>query len=388
MASLNGLSSQHQDELQHVLARVDSAALREWLESGALQEWVAQGLQLCDGKPPGPGVNLSAFLSATPTMLAALSTKEIGEWLRVGLDLRSTDAQFFLQLPLGFSDLSETERVGFYRLVRTAAYRTPQVGAALYRSLPDSLRILPAQLRSLLLRVLQAAAAFDPEPLPAVVPFLAPTLHSLSPESQRSLLDRIAQLSQTFPAGVARLLRILARAYEEVGEEGIKIWIAAGESIAEKNPHAGEAFFALESRTSLLLLRGVAPAVALSDVYAVLLKYIHMLCGDAVGIIETSHVTFPPLLPETPDAALPLPSQIDIFPTYEENFRLYRVLAAHQAGRVAFWDIRDISPTFVACVAALCPQFTSDRPGSTGGPRIVLSTLPSPRADRGVISVH
>ena len=336
MASLDGLSSQHQDELQHVLAHVDAQVLRGWLDSGALREWIAQGLRFFDGKSAAPGMDLSTFLNATPTLLAALSTKEIGEWIRVGLDLRSADAQLFSQLPPGFSDLSETERVGFYRLVRTAAYRTPQVGAALYRSLPHSLLLLPVQLRSPLLRVLQAAAAFDPDPLPTVVPFLAPTLCSLSPESQRSLLERIAQLSQTFPAGVARLLRILARAYEEVGEEGIKIWIAAGESIAEKNPHAGEAFFALESRTSLLLLRGVAPAVALSDVYAVLLKYIHMLCGDAVGIIETSHVTFPPLLPETPDAALPLPSQIDVFPTYEENFRLYRVLAAHQAGRVAF----------------------------------------------------
>jgi hypothetical protein len=297
---------------------------------------VAQALQIVDGRAATTGVNLSAFLNATPLMLTTLSPKEIGEWMRVGLDLRSADAQLFSEFPSGFSDLSETERVGFYRLVRTAAYRTPQVGAALYRSLPHSLLLLPVQLRSPLLRILQAAASFDPEPLPTVVPFLAPTLRSLSPESQRSLLDRIAQMSQTFPAGVARLLRILARAYEEVGEEGIKTWIAAGESIAEKNPHAGEAFFALESRTSLLLLRGVAPAVALSDVYAVLLKYIHMLCGDAVGIVETSHVTFPPLLPETLDAALPLPSQIDVFPTYEENFRLYRVLAAHQAGRIAF----------------------------------------------------
>ncbi|MSQ48392.1 MAG: hypothetical protein EXR78_08460 [Deltaproteobacteria bacterium] len=354
MAAMDGFSSQHQDELRQVLAHVNAEVLRRWLDSGALREWVAQGLRLFDGKPATPAGELSAFLNATPTMLAALSTKEVGEWTRVGHDLRSADTQIFSQLPSGFSDLSETERVSFYRLVRTAAYRTPQVGAALYRSLPRSLLLLPAHLRPLLLRILQAAVSFDPEPLPAVVPFLAPTLRSLSPESQTSLLERIAQMSQIFPAGVARLLRILARAYEEVGEEGIKAWIAAGEIIAAKNPHAGEAFFALESRTSLLLLRGVAPTVTLSDVYAVLLKYIHMLCGDAVGITETSHLTFPPLLPETSDAALPLPSQIDVFPTYEENFRLYRVLAAHQAGRVAFgtYDMSvqrvwPLLPTFV-----------------------------------------
>jgi hypothetical protein len=334
--ALDGLSSQHQDEFRQVLAHVDSEVLRGWLESGALREWVTQGLRLFDGTQAATEVNLSTFLNAAPAILAALSTREISEWVRVGLDLRSADARVFLQLPPAFSVLSETERVGFYRLVRTAAYRTPQVGAALYRSLPRSLLLLPAPLRSSLLRILQAAAAFDPEPLPTVVPFLAPTLRSLSAESQIALLDRIAQLAQTFPAGTARLLRILARAYEEVGEGGIKAWIAAGEAIAEKNPHAGEAFFALESRTSLLLLRGVAPSVVLSDVYAVLLKYIHMLCGEAAGITSTTQVSFPPPLMDTSDIMLPLPAHIDVFPTYEENFRLYRVLAAHQAGRIAF----------------------------------------------------
>jgi hypothetical protein len=333
--ALDGLSSQHQDEIRHVLTHIDAEVLRGWLESGALREWIAQGLRLFDGRRAA-GVDLSAFLNATPTVLASLSTREISEWLRVGIDIQSADAQVFLQLPPDFADLSEAERSGFYRLVRTAAYRTPQIGAALYRSLPRSLHLLPAQLRSSLLRILQAAVAFDPEPLPTVVPFLAPTLCSLSPESGSALLDRIVQLSQTFPAGVARLLRILSRAYEEVGEEGIKAWIAAGETIAEKNPLAGEAFFALESRTSLLLLRGVAPSVTLSDVYAVLLKYIHMLCGEAAGITGTAQVSFPPPLTDTPDAILPLPAHIEVFPTYEENFRLYRVLAAHQAGRVAF----------------------------------------------------
>ena len=334
--ALDGLSPQHQHELRQVLAHVDSEVLKGWLESGALREWVTQGLQFFKGKQAVSDVALSAFLTATPVMLAVLSTREISEWARVGLDLRSADTQVFLQLPQGFAGLSDTERVSFYRLVRTAAYRTPQVGAALYWSLPRSLQILPAPLRPGLLRILQAAAAFDPEPLPTVVPFLAPTLRSLSPESQSSLLDRIAQFSQTFPAGVARLLRILSRAYEEVGEEGVKTWIAAGEAIAEKNPLAGEAFFALESRTSLLLLRGVAPSVALSDVYAILLKYIHMLCGEAAGITSISQVSFPPPLMDTPDTMLPLPAHIDVFPTYEENFRLYRVLAAHQAGRIAF----------------------------------------------------
>ena len=111
--ALDGLSSPHQDELRQVLAPVDAEVLQQWVESGALREWVSHGLRLFDGGQTAARVDLSTFLTATPTMLAALSTREISEWARVGLDLRSVDARVFSQLPSGFSDLTETERVGF-----------------------------------------------------------------------------------------------------------------------------------------------------------------------------------------------------------------------------------------------------------------------------------
>jgi nitric oxide reductase NorD protein len=240
-------------------------------------------------------------------------------------------------LPLSdFPDLEESERQSFSRLLSTAAYRSPQVAAALARSLPFSFQTLPPVQRGLLFRCLQAAATFDPEPLPALVPFLGPTLHSLPPESRLPLLERIALLAQTFPASVARLFRALTRAYDEVGEEGVKAWIATGEEIARRNPQAGEAFFALESRTSLLTLRHASPAVLLSDVQGLLLKYLHMLSGVAVSLTESDSLAFPPPLATGVDAAFPLPGSVEVFATYEENFRLYRVLAAHQAGRVEF----------------------------------------------------
>src|SRR5712692_2085187 len=238
--------------------------------------------------------------------------------------------------PGDFPDLEESERQSFSRLLSMAAYRSPQVAAALARLLPHSLQALPGAQRGLLLRCLQAAATFDPEPLPVLVPLLGPTLRSLPPESRAPLLERIAQLAQSFPAGVARLFRALTRAYDEVGEEGVKAWIAAGEEIARRNPQAGEAFFALESRTSLLTLRHSSPVVSLSDVHGLLLKYLHMLSGAAVSLKESEALIFPPPLAEGADSALPLPAAVEVFPTYEENFRLYRVLSAHQAGRVEF----------------------------------------------------
>jgi len=230
--------------------------------------------------------------------------------------------------------------------------------------LPHGLQALPGAQRELLLRCLQAAATFDPEPLPTLIPLLGPTLRSLAPESRAPLLERIAQLAQTFPAGVARLFRALTRAYDEVGEEGVKAWIAAGEDLARRNPQAGEAFFALESRTSLLTLRHASPAVSLSDVQGLLLKYLHMLSGVAISLKESPSLSFPPPLAEGADAAFPLPAAVEIFPTYEENFRLYRVLAAHQAGRVEFGTYSPSLPLFWSYL----PTFVHDLLGPEAEP--------------------
>ncbi|MGH8010523.1 MAG: hypothetical protein ACREQ3_26310, partial [Candidatus Binatia bacterium] len=289
----------------------------------------------------------------------------IGEWVRVALDLEVAEgAESFSVLPAGFADLEITERLSCYRISRAAAYRSPQIAAALYRSLPRNLQALPPTLRGLLLRCLQTTVAFDPQPLPAVLPLIAPTLRILPPESQVPLLERIAQLAQTFPAGVARLFRTLPRAYEEVGAEGVKTWIAAGEEIARRSPQAGEAFFALDSRTSVLMLRHASPTVSLSDVQGLLHKYIHMLCGLTISMQEASFLSFPPPLAEGVGDVLSAPACIEVFPTYEENFRLYRVLAAHQAGRLEFGTY-----TFApARLWPVLPKFVHDLLGGEEAP--------------------
>jgi len=143
-------------------------------------------------------------------------------------------------------------------------------------------------------------------------------------------------LAQTLPAAVARLFRTLTRAYDAVGEEGIVAWILTGEEIAKKNAQAGEAFFALESRTSQLFLSGSSVHVALSDIYSFLLKYLHMMSGAMVELKEDQLIAVPPPLAEFDGEFVPLPPSVDVFATHEENLRLYRALAAQHAGRLAF----------------------------------------------------
>ncbi|MGE4096231.1 MAG: nitric oxide reductase activation protein NorD, partial [Candidatus Binatia bacterium] len=326
----------HHDDLIRALGSVEATTIESWLHSGLLQEWITQGAQSFPTAETGRPFPFSQVLAAIPTFLPYFTYSEILEWMKAVREIAEQETGVFAVLPDGFTLLETNDRIAFYRLVRTAAYRSPDAAVALYRTGPRHLLAIPEHLRPVLMRCLHTAATFDPAPLPSLLPLLGPIVRALPTESQRSLVERIGKVAQTFPAGVARLFRTLTRAYDEVGEEGVLAWMTAGEDIAERNAQAGEAFFALDSRTSLLLLRGQSLEVTLEHVAGVLLKYLHMISGMAVGLEETDALTFPlPLAPASGEV-LTLPQMIDLFSSYEENVRLYRVLAAQHAGRLAF----------------------------------------------------
>ena len=319
--------------------RVAPRVVRDWLDEERLQDWAGQGRRIRETLG-ARGERLSSIMfAASADLLPVLSRAEMGEWVRFVLDIESVDGETdFARFPDGLVGLDRSERIGVYRLGRSAVYHSRTAAAGIYRALPRSLAEIAPSLRPVLLRCLQPVASFDPDPLPSVIPFLPPTLNALAPDTRLSMLERIAGLASIFPAGVARLFRTLSRAYEQVGADGVLTWIQTGEEIAQRNPQAGEAFFTLESRTSFQVLQHESPAARLSEVHSALVKYMHMLCGEAVSIQELEHLSFPPPLAvvDDEDEFLPLPAVVDEFPTFEENFRLLCILAAHQAGRIEF----------------------------------------------------
>ena len=196
--------------------------------------------------------------------------------------------------------------------------------------------LLSPELHAPLLQCVQAVAGVDPRPLPAVVPLIGPTLSSFSASSRLPILERIVQLAEVLPSGVVALFRTLGRVYDAAGEDGVLGWIQVGEEIGLQNAQAGVPFFSLTTQTSQRTVRGASPIVRLGEVQGILLKYLHMLSGTSGGLVEMPMLFVPPPLAETGGEWIPLPACVDIFPTYEDNFRLYRILVAHQAGRLLF----------------------------------------------------
>lgn len=310
-----------------------------------LHAWAKHGSALLRQKGwKGEFLALSYF-SAAPTALSVLSPEEMREWAVLGVLVQDSGPwTFYTALPEGFAELAEKIRLQLLVDCQAAADHSPTAAAGVFVQLPAVLAGLPSSLRIFLLTILSPVIRSDPEALLSLFPLMGPCLNAIESEQRPALREALIALAQDFVPGIPPVIRTLPRAFEEAGEQRLLEWIAMGRSIGCARPEAGVAFFALESRTSLRVLRHDDTGVDLDEVQEVLRKYIQMLSGWAAGIERQEFFSYPPALEEfpLPGDAIPLPTRIDLFPTYEENFRLFRALAMVQAGRREFgtYDFR------------------------------------------------
>ncbi len=310
-----------------------------------LHAWARHGSALLRKKGwKGEFLALSYF-SAAPLALPVLSPAEMREWAVLGVLVQDSGPwTFYTTLPNGFAELAEKIRLQLLVDCQAAASHSPAAAEAIFGQLPAVLAGLPSALQTFLLAILAPVIRSDPKALLSLFPLMTPCLNAIESGQRPALREALVTLAQDFAPGIPPAIRTLPRAYEEAGEQRLLEWIATGRDIGRARPEAGVTFFALESRTSLRVLRHDDTGVNLEEVQEVLRKYIQMLSGWAAGIERQEFFSYPPALEEfpLPGDAIPLPARIDLFPTYEENFRLLRALAMLQAGRREFgtYDFR------------------------------------------------
>ena len=287
-----------------------------------------------------------AYFAAAPAALPVLSPDEMAVWAALGVSVQDAAGrggrwEFYARLPDGYADLDVALRRDLLDACLDAAHDAPAAAEAVFRGLPGVLAGLPAELRPFLFSVLAPVVRSAPAALPKLCPLIGPCLRAVGIDRRPAVRDALVRLARDFVPGVPPALRSLPRAFEDAGEAHLRDWIATGCDIGCANRDAGVAYFALESRTSLRVLHRDGTGVDLEAVEQVLRKYIHMVSGTAAGIQRQEFFSYPPSLEASAAGApagdaVPLPARIDLCPTYEDNFRLLRVLAVLQAGRREF----------------------------------------------------
>jgi hypothetical protein len=256
-----------------------------------------------------------------PAVAQALPLDLIHPWIRFGMKLVTQNSlgktdyvgtlEFFRTSPAIFGDIEcRPVRAGVIDVGSVVAERSPQLAIDFLAEAPALLRRLPSdEWRQKVMRYAPLVAERDAE---AAVNYLR-----RSPEI-------IALLGET-PETQAR--------FEQ--------WFKGGMEVLEFSPEGGRAYFSLETKKALASVEQAMSGVPLRQVARSLKLFAQGLCGTDVAIQS---------LPETPEPGkeppratvsadgrtILLPSLLRRYPTYEENVRLYTVLAAHEAGHLEF----------------------------------------------------
>jgi hypothetical protein len=225
----------------------------------------------------------------------------------------------------------------------TLAARAPRAGAVVYRTVPHTLRAVPGPVRGPLLRVLAlAAAGSEPAEIEEILPLLGALVLDVSPPARADALGLATAVAEDFPTAVPGMLRCLPRIVEEASRERARNWMSHGLTLARTNRDAGRAYFALQSQTSIRMLHASTTAVTLAEMDGMLQRYMQMLSGIPAMASATGRFRLLPPLEDAPGTgSVALPAMIDALSTWEENARLYRIVAALIAARREFGTYAD-----------------------------------------------
>ena len=318
-----------------------------------LRAWAEAGLALASATGWRGEFLAAAYFASGSSVLPILGPQEIRRWAALGGAVqvgRELSQGYFEHLPEGLAGLSPAERAGVFALCEAAAAGSPGAGARLFAAVPAAILAVDAPLRPTLLEILSLGAA-DAEAVVGVLPFLEPIVRAIPPASRAALLERVARTGARLPRCVVPLLRSLPRALEEAGVRSIARWIERGEAIGEDNPAAGLAYFALESRTALRVLRDGSASVRLEEVQGVLRSYVRMLSAYSLAIRGADGVSLRPFLDrESLDGeSVALPETVDFFDSWEDNFSILKLAAAGAVGR-------RLHGTFELSIARVCER--------------------------------
>ncbi len=261
------------------------------------------------------------FVRQVPAVAQALPLELVRPWIRLGMKLVTQNSlgktdyvgtlEFFRTSPAIFNDIEcRPARAGVIDVGSVVADRSPQLAIDFLAEAPALLRRLPSDdWRQRVMRYAPLVAERDAE---AAVNYM------------RRCPEIIALLGET-PDQQAK--------FEQ--------WFKGGMEVLEFSADGARAYFALETKKALASVEQAMSGVPLRKIARSLKLFAQGLCGTDVAIQSLPEMSEPGREPPRATVSadgrtILLPSLLRRYPTYEENIRLYTVLAAHEAGHLEF----------------------------------------------------
>ena len=315
---------------------------------------LATGLELADRQ-----ANVAVeFIRVAPEVVPVLPPTDWPTWMELACELSETDfalaVEYIRQIPavarvLSLDTVRDWMQFGMTLIVDNSLGKPDYLGALeFFRTSPGILEDIPDQTsRHQVLRVGAQMADRSPELGIALLAEAPSILRGLPTDEWRRqvlqygliLAERDAETALAYLRRCPELVALVGSG--EGAQQKFQSWFASGMDVLEYNVEGGRAYFGMESEKALGALSQAMSGVPLRQIARRVKLFAQALCGRDLRIYD---------LPDSLESAQPmaratvsddgrsigLPSLVRRHPTYEENVRLYMVMAAHEAGHLEF----------------------------------------------------
>ncbi|MEP7271392.1 MAG: VWA domain-containing protein [Acidobacteriota bacterium] len=163
-----------------------------------------------------------------------------------------------------------------------------------------------------------------------------------------AVLEVVEELTSSNVQVALECFKSSPRALSAASLEQFESWARSGAELYRSDRRKAQAYYALESKSSQEALRGANEGVTLESVSHLLRLYVEGLTGRELTIGAIGSIPDESRISD--GQTILLPAVIAEFGSPEDDFRLYKVLAAHAAGQVEFGTRSTATPDLRAAL--------------------------------------
>jgi hypothetical protein len=169
---------------------------------------------------------------------------------------------------------------------------------------------------------------------PKVLATLSVTQRRRAGERVNAVLDVVEELAGQNVYVALECFKSSPRALATASLDQFQSWAREGASLHREDRRKAQAYYALESKTSQDSLRGAHDGIALESVAHLLRLYVEGLTGREMVIAPLGSIPEESRIND--GHTIQLPAVVAEFGSPADDFKLYKVLAAHASGQVEF----------------------------------------------------
>jgi hypothetical protein len=143
-------------------------------------------------------------------------------------------------------------------------------------------------------------------------------------------------------------------------------WARRGLEKTSENSRRVQAYYSLESKASQEALFKIEGGLTLDSVAHTLRLYVEGLTGRSLHVASLSSIPDEAKIGD--GSTIYLPSVVAEFENEAENFRLFKVLAAHASGQIEFLTFEQDAPHILAAITEIREAFDRSESGKTSTP--------------------